>query len=145
MPASIWRVYGQGRVHQAIQVDRPSAGQGKLVYRPEVVEHSEHYAVRGSCHKLLEHMESIHSEHLERVDGHEWELFHASHRGTIDGVEYLWGGFVEGLGMFHVMVPVELSRPLLPAEREAWSKVTLGMYGSHSGTLSYRMPSGVKA
>lgn len=113
--------------------------------RPEVQQHNEHYATRGACHKIVPYMQPIHSKHLEKVDGHDWELFHAHYRGTIDGVEYLWGMFVEGMGFFHVMVPVSLARPLTAAEREAWSKVTLGMYGSHSGNLSYTLPSGVSA
>lgn len=123
----------------------PMLDMDRLTYRPEVQKHNEHYATRGACHKIFTYMEPIHSKHLEKTDGHDWELFHASHRGTIDGVEYLWGMFVEGMGFFNVMVPVELSRPLTDAEREAWSKVTLGMYGSHSGNLSYTLPSGVQA
>jgi len=122
----------------------PMLDMNTLTYRPEVQPHSEHYAVRAACHKIMEFMDGIHSKHFEKVDGHDWELFHASHRGTIDGVEYLWGMFVEGMGLFNVMVPVELSRPLLPAEREAWSKMTLGMYGSHSGKHSFNFHSGVK-
>lgn len=121
----------------------PVLESDRLTYRPGVHKHSEHYAVRGACHKIMAYMEPIHSAHLEHADGHDWELFHASPRGTVDNVEYLWGMFVEGIGLFHVMVPIELSRPLTIEEREAWSKVTLGMYGSHSGNLSCTMPSGV--
>jgi hypothetical protein len=123
----------------------PMLNMDKLVYRPEIQKHVEHYAVRGACHKLMSYLGGIHSAHLERIDDHDWELFHASHRGTIDGVDYLWGMFVEGLGLFNVMVPFELARPLTTAEREAWSKVQLGMYGSHSGNLSYTFQSGVSA
>lgn len=122
----------------------PTTGD-MTTYRKEVQPHNEHYATRGSAHKLFEHMAPIHSAHLEKTDGYDWELFHASHRGTIDGIEYLWGMFVEGLGFFNVMVPLELSRPLTASEREAWSKVQLGMYGSHSGKLSYTLGSGVKS
>ncbi|BAG41505.1 hypothetical protein [Ralstonia phage phiRSL1] len=121
----------------------PMLDSNKLTYRLGVERHGEHYAVRGACHKLLPYLTPCHSQYLEHTDGHDWELYRASHRGTVDGVEYLWGMFVEGLGMFNVMVPVELARPLTAAEREAWSKVKLGMYGSHSGKLSYTMPSGV--
>ena len=123
----------------------PMADLGRMKYRAEVKVHNEHYATRGACHKIMSYMKPIQSKHLDRTDDHEWELFHASHRGTIDGVEYLWGMFVEGLGMFNVMVPVELSRPLTASEREAWSKVRLGMYGAHTGNLSYTFDSGVKA
>src|ERR1700751_2761573 len=103
----------------------PVADLGRMKYRAEVKVNNEHYATRGACHKIMSYMKPIQSKHLDRTDDHEWELFHASHRGTIDGVEYLWGMFVEGLGMFNVMVPVELSRPLTASEREAWSKVRL--------------------
>jgi hypothetical protein len=123
----------------------PIVDMSKMTYRPEVQKHNEHYATRGACHQLFPYMDPIHSKCLEKIDGHDWELFHASHRGTIDGQEYLWGMFVEGLGFFNVMVPIELSRPLTDAERETWSKVTLGMYGSHSGKFSYSFPSGVQA
>lgn len=122
----------------------PLVDLSRLKYRPEVYEHDYHYATRGSAHKIMAYMEPMHSDHLERTDGHEWELFRASHRGIIDGVEYLWGMFVEGLGLFNVMVPVELARQLSEEERAAWSKVRLGMYGSHSGNLSYTFDSGVK-
>lgn len=122
----------------------PLVDLSKMKYRADVKEHDQHYATRGSCHKIMAYMQPFHSAHLERTDGHDWELFRASHRGTIDGVEYLWGMFVEGLGLFNVMVPVELSRSLTATEREAWSKVRLGMYGSHSGNLSYTLDSGVK-
>ena len=101
-----------------------------------------HVAVRtGAAHKAIPFMQPVHSAHLERIDGHDWELFGA---GLTDGV-YMWGMFVEGLGMMNVMVPIEFTRPLLAAEREAWSKVTLGMYGSHTGKHSYNFPSGVQA
>jgi hypothetical protein len=123
----------------------PIIDLNSMTYRPDVEKHDQHYATRGACHKMMAYMEPIHSKGLERTDGHSWELFRSSHRGTIDGVEYLWGMFVEGLGMFNVMVPMELARPLTQEERETWSKVTLGMYGSHSGKLSYTMGSGVSA
>lgn len=123
----------------------PASDYGPLTYRPEINEHNRHYAVRGACHRIVDCMEIVPSKHLEKVDGYDWELFHSSHRGIIEGVEYLWGGFVEGLGFFHVMVPMELARELTAEEREKWSKVTLGMYGFHSGNLSYTMESGVSA
>jgi hypothetical protein len=123
----------------------PVADKVRMKYRPEAKEHDQHYATRGACHKIMAYMKPIHSKHLDHTDGHDWELFRASHRGTIDGVEYLWGMFVEGLGMFNVMIPLELSRPITSDERAAWSKVRLGMYGSHSGNLSYTFNSGVNS
>jgi len=104
-----------------------------------------HVAVcKGAGHKAIPCMAPIHSAHLDRVDGLEWELFTVSHRGFVNGTEFVWGMFVEGLGMFNVMAPVEHIRELLPHEREAWSKVRLGMFGSHSDKMSYSLPSGVK-
>ncbi|QDH83531.1 hypothetical protein [Achromobacter phage Motura] len=114
-------------------------------YRPEVFERHQHYAVRtGAAHKSMPFMMPIHSHGLERVDGYDWEIFSASHQGTIDGVEYIWGSFVEGIGAFHVMAPMEYVRELSQAERDTWSKVVLGMYGSHTGKHSYNLNSGVE-
>src|SRR6478735_10577978 len=98
----------------------------------------------GATHKSLNYIEPIHSRDLERVAGLEWELFNAYYEGTINGVDYYWGMFVEGIGAFNVMVVKAHTREITDAERDAWSKKTLGMYGSHSGELSYTMPSGVK-
>lgn len=101
----------------------------------------KHIAVRtGSAHKGLEYIKPIHSIHLEHVDGHDWEIFRADKESD----KYYWGMYVEGIGAFNVMVPKEFTRELLPAERTAWSKMTPGMYGSHSLNLSYTFPSGVK-
>lgn len=80
---------------------------------------------------------------LDKVDDVDWDLFHVNYVGNIEGVTYYWGMFVLGLGAFNVMVPVAWTRDLLPHEREAWSKRVLGMYGSHSGNLSYTLQSGV--
>ena len=103
---------------------------------------ARHMAVRtGAAHKLLPWLKPCHSAHLVRVDGHEWEIFRADKENEV----YFWGMFVEGLGAFDVMFPKAFCRELLPEEREAWSKVVLGMYGSHSGKLSYTTPSGVRS
>ncbi len=112
---------------------------------PGVEKHSHHYAVRTEAQHKTMQLTPIHSKHFEKVGGHDWELFHASHRGTVGGREFIWGMFVEGMGMFNVMVPVDHIRELTAAEREAWSKVTLGMYGSHTDKLSYTTGSGVEA
>lgn len=112
---------------------------------PGVEKHAQHYAVRTeSQHKMMQ-LTPIHSKHLEKVDDHDWELFSAAYRGTVDGREYIWGMYVEGLGMFNVMVPVDFIRELLPAEREAWSKQGMVMVGSHTGKESYGFSSGVSA
>lgn len=104
-----------------------------------------HIAVSiGSSHKSIGFMEPIHSDDLEHVDGLDWELFHASLEGTIDGVDYLWGMYVEGIGAFNIQVVKSHTRDLTDTERAAWSKKPLGMYGSHFGNLSYTLPSGVK-
>ncbi len=89
-------------------------------------------------------MEPINSNDIEKVDGKDWELFSVSHEGEIDGVKYYWGMYVEGIGAFDVQVVQEHCRELSEAEREAWAKKRLGMYGSHSGKLSYTLPSGVQ-
>lgn len=119
--------------------------QNKFECIEGVEKHDAHYAVRTEAQHKMMQLTLIHSKHFEKVDGHDWELFHASHRGTVDGREFIWGMFVEGMGMFNVMVPVDHTRELTAAEREAWSKVTLGMYGSHTDKLSYTTSSGVEA
>lgn len=91
----------------------------------------------GSAHKALPWMEPIHSSGLEHIDGHDWELFTTQLRGIVNGRDWVWGQFVEGLGMIHVMVPADFIRELTPTEREYYSGRRFGMYGSHSGNLSY--------
>lgn len=95
-----------------------------------------------ATHKSIKIFTPIHSQHLEHTEGCDWELFSLCYRGSVDGVDYVWGEYVEGMGAFHVMVPAQFTRELTAAEREAWSGQTMGMYGSHSGKLSYsfRMP-----
>lgn len=117
--------------------------QNKFECIPGVEKHQQHYAVRTEAQHKMMQMTPYHSKHLEKIDGHDWELFGTSHRGFVDGREYVWGMFVEGLGMFNVMVPVDYIRELLPAERDAWSKQGMVMVGSHTGKESYTMGSGV--
>lgn len=97
----------------------------------------------GAAHKAIQFFEIINSDDIERVNDKDWELFTASYEGEIDGVKYYWGMFVEGIGAFNVQVVQEHCRDLTPEERAKWSKKTLGMYGSHSGKLSYTIPSPV--
>ena len=107
---------------------------------PGLSKCNKHVCVRtGVAHKSFSWMEPIPSKYIDMVDGHEWELFHAYAEDEM----YYWGMWVEGIGSFDVMAPKEFTRELLPHEREAWSKVTLGMYDSHSGEFSYSLPSGV--
>ena len=55
------------------------------------------------------------------------------------GRAWVWGMFVEGIGAFNVMVAAEHVRDLTDAERAYYSGRTMGMYGSHSGNLSYTL------
>lgn len=104
-----------------------------------------HVAVRtGAMHKTG-FMKPIRSESLETIDGHEWELFSVNYIGMVKDQGYLWGMFVEGIGAFNVMVPIEHVRKLTAQEREAWSQKRLGMYGSHTGKQSGVFDSGVKS
>jgi len=104
---------------------------------------TKHIAVSvGAVHQLM-HMKPIHSDGLENINNLDWELFTVSYEGVIEGVNYYWGMFVEGIGAFNVMVVKEFTRELTQQERDTWSKKTLGMYGSHSGKLSYTFSSGV--
>ena len=122
--------------------------EGYLKCLPGVarVEKGEHVAVKiASVHKSTPYYEVIHSKDLEHIGGHDWELFTVSHIGMIGDQVYIWGMFVEGLGAFNQMVPIHHMRKLLPQEREAWSKKRLGLYGSHSGNLSYTVDAGVKS
>lgn len=117
----------------------PTLGYPSTTLIDGVVETTPSYvAVRtGSSHKSLAWMEPIHSTGLEQIDGHEWELYVAQLRGVVNGREWVWGQFVEGLGMINVMVPVDFVRELTETEREYYSGRRMGMYGSHSGNLSY--------
>lgn len=99
---------------------------------------NHYYAVKNeTSHKSVAIIKPLHSKGLEKIDDFDWELFHSSHRGTVNNVEYIWGSFVEGIGMFNVMVAMENARRLTPQEIETFSNKRYGMYGSHSGNLSY--------
>lgn len=62
-----------------------------------------------------------------------WELATISRQSS----DCFWGMFVEGLGLFNCMFPKENVRELTEVEKKAWSGKRLGIYGSHSGKLSY--------
>ena len=110
-----------------------------------VIKAVRHVAVCGiATHKSVPSMEAIHSEGLDHVEGRDWEMFRVSSEGTVAGHTYVWGVFVEGMGLFNVMVETRNTRELLDHERKVWSRKILGMYGSHTGNLSYTFPSGVE-
>lgn len=75
----------------------------------------------------------IPNKNIEMIDEKEWEMFGVGYEND----EYYWGMPVEGLGMVHCMCPKENCRELTKKERKYWSGKTMGMYGSHSGKLSY--------
>jgi hypothetical protein len=106
-----------------------------LVEGVEKIPKGGHYvAIRGDwTHKTIKDGTAIHTTHLERVDDQSWELFIAQLRKG----DLVWGQFVEGLGLMHVMTTVPQVRELTQAERDRLSTVVVGMYGSHSGKLSY--------
>jgi len=118
---------------------------GTFQLREGVSKYNNHLAVKIAAHHKIGPMYPIHSRGLDHVDSFDWELFHASECGIVDGQEYVWGMFVEGIGAFAVMVPIEFTRELLPHEREHWSRVVLIMQGSHTGNVSGYFPSGVSA
>lgn len=99
----------------------------------------EYVAVTGrGYHKAIpEGTDVDHTSGLEHIDGKDWELFTVNKRGTVDGKSYVWGMFVEGLGMMDYMIEAENVRHLTEAERKHFSGMRMGMYGSHSGNLSY--------
>lgn len=92
----------------------------------------------GGAHKSIEWMTAVPTVDLEKIDGHDWELFTA----TCEDEKYVWGMFVEGIGALNVMVPKEYIRNLTDGERKKWSGRKLVMVGSHSGKESYgfKMP-----
>jgi hypothetical protein len=96
----------------------------------------KYIAVRGKAyHQLFEEgRDVIHNmSPAPSADGVEWELATVSHENE----EFYWGMFVEGLGFFHVMFPKEQTRPPTAEEAKYWSGRQMGMFGSHSGNLSY--------
>ena len=120
----------------------PTLGYPSRTLVDGVEEHNHYYAVSGyGQHKIAEDYNIIHDDNMDRVDDKEWELFHASLRGTIDGKEYVWGMMLLGLGMVNMMFPVEQIREPSDVEKERYSKTSYGIYGSHSGEFSYSLPS----
>lgn len=94
-------------------------------------------AVTGEvAHKLM-NWTACHSRDLDHVDEKDWELFSVSHRGTHQGREYIWGMFLEGIGAFNVMVPIQNVRNITKTERAARTERPMQMVGSHTGKVSY--------
>jgi hypothetical protein len=123
----------------------PTLGYRNDTLLPGITKRYHHVAVHtAGSHKSMPFMEVCHSNHLDHVDDRDWKLFAINYEGSVGGRDYVWGMFVCGIGAFNVMVPLENVRELLPHEREAWSKQTLGMYSGFGGDLSYTLPSGVK-
>ena len=118
----------------------PTLGYPNPALREGVEQIERQYvavSIRG-FHKLLPNGSKVgHTKGLEHVDDRDWELFVVSKRGIIDGQSFVWGMFVEGLGMVDYMIEAENVRHLSEAERKHFSGMRMGMYGSHSGNLSY--------
>jgi hypothetical protein len=91
----------------------------------------------GVAHKAIPWMTPCHEKGMEKIDGFDWEPVHINLKGTIDGQDYFWGMPVLGLGLMNVMVPAAHLRPFTDKEKKFWSGRKLGMFGSHSGDLSY--------
>jgi hypothetical protein len=104
----------------------------QTVYQAGIRKASATVAVYGHCaHKTLP-LDAIHTEGLEKVDGHSWELFHVS----LYNDTTVWGSMVEGLGMMHVMVPRDQVRDLSDAERTHFAGKYLTLSGMMSGIVS---------
>jgi hypothetical protein len=96
-----------------------------------------HVAVtREFVHKIM-NSQPIHSAGLEHIDSKNWEMFTAHIHGRVDGQEYLWGSFWEGLGLVNVMVKAEDSRELSEEEKKFWSGRGMVLVGSHTAKESY--------
>lgn len=101
------------------------------------VEGHGYVAVTGEWgHKIMHHS-VIHSNGLEKIDGKDWEMFCAHFTLEVEGKTYFYGMFVEGLGMFNVMLPAEQVRELTQDERKHWSGRGMSMVGSHTGKVGY--------
>jgi hypothetical protein len=94
-------------------------------------------AVTGEVMHKLMNWSAIHSNGLEHLDGKDWEVFNVSHMGEHNGITYVWGMFLEGIGAFNVMVPVKNVRNLLESEKKHWRDRPMVMVGSHTGKESY--------
>lgn len=107
---------------------------------PENVNAAKCYAtvaVTGEVvHKLM-NWTAHHSNNLDHIDGKDWEIFNVTHRGFHHNKQYVWGMFLEGIGAFNVMVPIENVRNLLDGERQYWNGRPMVMVGSHTGKESY--------
>ena len=124
----------------------PTLGYPDMTYRPEVtkVENRLHVAVHtGGAHKSMVMMPVYGDCKLDEVDDKKWDLFSVECEGTIEGRKYYWGMFVLGIGAFHVMIPADWTRELLPHERKFWANRRLGMFSGGSEEPSYLMTSGV--
>jgi hypothetical protein len=100
---------------------------------PQAKPASRYVAVRGQCEHKMGTLDAIYTSGLEPLFGDVWELFTVSKQDD----KHVWGMFVEGLGFVDVMVPIENVRDLTQAEKAVFSNKIMGMYGSHSGKLSY--------
>ena len=96
-------------------------------------EVSRYVAVRGIAEHKIGSFDAIHTEGMQHINGDDWELFTVSSQDD----KHVWGMFVEGIGAFDMMIPLENVRNLTEAERALFSNRVMGMYGSHSGKLSY--------
>lgn len=100
---------------------------------PRARKASRYAAVRGRCEHKSGKFDAIHTSGLEHIGNDDWELFTISQQDD----KHVWGMFVEGLGAFDIMVPLENVRDLTYTEKAEFSNKVMGMYGFHSGKLSY--------
>lgn len=114
-------------------------------HKDKLIKYNGYAAVKGQCYHKTVNTEAIHNDSLkiEHIDGENWEVFLVSHRLDLDGQTYYYGSFLEGIGMFNVMIPKENIRELTDGERETLAKANMGMYGCHTGNLSYTYGLGV--
>lgn len=98
---------------------------------------------QGWTHKTIIFGKPITNRDIVKVNDLDWEIFHVYLIGHVKGRTYYWGMPLEGLGLMHCQFLADHCRDFLPAERELWANRRMGMYGSHTGNLSYTMPSGI--
>lgn len=123
----------------------PTADNETLALQPGVIRLQKSVTIAHclfSAHKISAAMRAIPDENLDRIDGLDWEAFSVAHVGTQEP-RVVWGMHKYGIGAFNVMVPLEFCRRLLPHERRKWHEQQLLMVGSHTGKVSYSLPSGV--
>lgn len=75
---------------------------------------------------------AISNDGIQKIDNKDWEIFFVSHE-TKNGY---FCTPLEGLGLVDVFVYKEDIRPFTESELNFWSNKKMGMYGSHTGTLS---------